>query len=73
MIPQAERSSYGRALFAAEEKAKSARKNIWEDHSEPQPEEDQVEEVTEDVGPIERKSNYQKVYLGLGGCLRERI
>ena len=30
VLPQAERLTFGRSLFDAEEKAKEAKKNIWE-------------------------------------------
>ena len=30
VLPQAERLTFGRALFDAEEKAREARKNLWE-------------------------------------------
>ena len=60
MIPQAERSSHGRALFAAEEQAKAAGKKLWEGYVEPTPEEEPQEEVAEEQ-VVERKINHQKV------------
>ena len=68
MIPQAERSAHGRALFAAEEKAKDARKKLWESYVEPTAEEEPPEETAEEQqgAPVERKINHQKVG-GVGG------
>ena len=66
VLPQAERSSYGKELFDVEEKARAARKNVWEDYVEPQPQEDEGEvegagEEEQQGPPPERKCDYQKV------------
>ena len=76
VLPQAERSSYARQLFAAEESAKISRKRIWEDYVEPKDEEDDEEKdegETENQEskriinggtkstPVERKVDYKKV------------
>ena len=47
--PQAERSSYSRQLFEAEERAKTARKKVWEDYTEPEEEAEAEEEEEEKV------------------------
>jgi len=67
VLPQAERSSYGKELFDVEEKARAARKNVWEDYVEPQPQEDEGEvegagEEEQQGPPPERKCDYQKVW-----------
>jgi len=68
VLPQAERSSYGKELFDVEEKARAARKNVWEDYVEPQPQEDEGEvegagEEEQQGPPPERKCDYQKVVI----------
>ena len=61
---------HGKVLFEAEEKAKAAKKNMWEGYVEPLPQEE--EETEEGEGEVaegenqqgpqpERKCNYQKV------------
>lgn len=62
VIPQAERSSHGRALFAAEEQAKAAGRKLWEGYVEPTPDEEPPEEAAEEQ-TVERKINHQKVVI----------
>ena len=58
-MPQADRSSYAHQLHAAEESARSARKNLWEDYQEPQGngegEDDDEEEENESAEKEEKK------------------
>lgn len=78
VLPQAERSSYARQLFAAEESAKISRKRIWENYVEPKDEEEDEEKdegETENQEskriinggtkstPVERKVDYKKVVI----------
>lgn len=65
--PQADRSSHGNVLYAAEEKARAARKKLWEDYVEKEEEEQEGEESKEEEAepskPAERKTNYQEVIV----------
>lgn len=72
VLPQAERLTFGKSLFDAEEKAREAKKNIWENYVEPTPSaeevvEEQDTEITptteEQAPPPERKTNYQNVVV----------
>lgn len=55
-MPQAERSSYAHHLYAAEDGARSARKNLWEDYQEPQGNgEGEDEEDEEDQEPVDKE------------------
>ena len=56
-MPQADRSSYAHQLHAAEESARTARKNIWEDYQEPQGngEGEDDEEEEEENEPAEKE------------------
>ena len=70
---------HGKALFEAEEKAKAAKKNVWEDYVEPPPQEEEegeegqgevVEGENQQAPQLERKCNYQKVWgRGEEGCV----
>ncbi len=83
VIPQAERSPHGRTLFSVEEKAREAKKNIWESYVAPTVEEEEKEQEDEDEEAAEvdskdapattptaeeKKSKYQEVG-SLESCL----
>ena len=62
MLPQAERSAHARQLFSAEDKAREAKKKVWESFVEKPAEEEPTDEVVEETqGTVERKCNFQKV------------
>lgn len=71
VLPQAERSPHGKLLFELEDKAKAAKKGVWEDYVEPAPapvEESQEESEpattdTDTQPPPERKTNYKKMVV----------
>ena len=64
MLPQAERSPYCRQLFEVEEKARTARKKVWEDFTEPEVEkeddEDDEDEVDKEREQEEAKKEEEK-------------
>ncbi|XP_037935636.1 staphylococcal nuclease domain-containing protein 1 [Teleopsis dalmanni] len=61
----AEKSEYYRQLKNAEDRAKSAKKNIWANYVEQVVEEKPIvaEEEKEDKAPVERKVNYENVIV----------
>lgn len=77
VLAQAERSSYSRPLFAAEEASRSSRKRVWENYTEPDEKEEEEEDGQEEesvgkdskptngskAAPIDRKVDYRKVRL----------